>query len=244
MLKPTPQIDENHRHQEVSAALPSTGFTRRGLLTVSAAITGVGLTGVTTLAFGQVPRIRPTNEQVLGPFYPMSLPADQDADLTIIAGKDARALGQVLYVSGLVTNLRGEPVVDAVLEIWQANAVGRYTHPADDNPLPIDPNFEGYAKIRTGPDGSYRFKTVKPGAYPVTPVPGWIRPPHIHFDVKGRASRLLTQMYLEGEALNDKDRFLQGASRKEGLIARYGAPSCQQEPNALVAVWNIVLVAG
>jgi protocatechuate 3,4-dioxygenase beta subunit len=172
------------------------------------------------------------------------LPIDQDADLTVIAGKDARALGKVLYVSGLVTDLRGEPVVDAVLEIWQANAVGRYTHPADDNASPIDPNFEGYAKIRTGPDGSYHFKTVKPGAYPVTPVPGWIRPPHIHFDVKGRASRLMTQMYFEGETLNDKDRFLQGVTRKDALIARYGTPSGPQEPNALVATWNIVLIAG
>lgn len=243
MLKPTPQIEESHRHQEVSATLPGTSFTRRGLLTVSAAITGVGLTGATKLAFGQVPSIRPTPEQVLGPFYPVRLPVDQDADLTVIAGKDTRALGPVLYVSGVVTNLRGEPVAGAVLDIWQANAVGRYTHPADDNPLPIDPNFEGYTKIRTGPDGSYRFKTVKPGAYP-TLVPGWIRPPHIHFDVNGQTSRVVTQMYLEGEALNEKDRFLQGAPRKESLIAKYGSPSGQQEPNALVAVWNIVLRAG
>jgi protocatechuate 3,4-dioxygenase beta subunit len=212
------------------------------MLTASLAITGARLAGITTLAFGQQPGIRPTNEQILGPFYPVLPPADQDADLTIIAGKDARALGQVVYVSGRVINVRGEPVVDAELEIWQANAAGRYTHPSDQNPAPIDPNFEGYAKIRTGPDGGYRFKTVKPGAYPATPSS--TRPPHIHFDVKGRVNRLVTQMYFEGEALNDKDAILQGASRKEGLIARHGAPSGQQEPNALVAVWDIVLRAG
>ena len=147
-----------------------------------------------------------------------------------------------MYVSGRVINVRGKPVADAELEIWQANAAGRYTHPSDQNPAPIDPNFEGYAKIRTGPDGSYRFKTVKPGAYPATPTS--TRPPHIYFDVKGRVNRLVTQMYFEGEALNDKDAILQGASRKEGLIARYGAPSGQQEPTALVVVWNIVLRAG
>jgi protocatechuate 3,4-dioxygenase beta subunit len=246
MLTPTLSVEDHHRHSGAAADLAGNGVTRRGMLTASATLAGAGLAGGMTFAFGQQSGLRPTNEQVLGPFYPVRLPTDQDADLTVIAGKDARALGQILYVNGRVTNVRGEPVGNAELEIWQANAVGRYTHPSDDNPLPIDPNFEGYAKIRTGPDGSYRFKTVKPGAYPVTPVPGWTRPPHIHFDVKGRASRLVTQMYFEGEALNDKDIFFQraSASGKDGLLARYGAPSGQQEPNALVAVWNIVLIAG
>jgi protocatechuate 3,4-dioxygenase beta subunit len=239
-LNPTPQIQEGHSHRANPHSPVGGGLTRRALLTASAAMTG----GIATSAFGQATRVRPTPEQVLGPFFPVQLPVDQDADLTVIAGKQGQALGQVLYLSGLVTNLRGEPVADAVLEIWQANAVGRYTHPADDNTAPIDTNFEGYAKIRTGADGSYRIKTVKPGAYPVTPVPGWIRPPHIHFDVKGRASRLMTQMYFEGESLNDKDKYLQGVQRKEALIARYGVPTGQQEKDSLVATWNIVLIAG
>ena len=242
MLVPTAPIEEDHRHASGAAALPSTGFTRRGMLTASLAMTGAGVAGVTTLAFGQSPGTQITNEQILGPFYPVHKPADQDADLTIIAGKDARALGQIVYVSGRVINVGGEPVVDAELEIWQANAAGRYTHPSDQNPAPIDPNFEGYAKIRTGPDGSWRIKTVKPGAYPASPTS--TRPPHIHFDVKGRVNRLVTQMYFEGEALNDKDEILQRAPRKEGLIARYGAASVQQEPGALAAVWTIVLRVG
>lgn len=244
MYKATPQIPESHLHQQTAVAVTNSGVSRRGLLTMSTAIAGIGFAGFTKSTFAQSPGLRPTPEQVLGPFFPVRLPIDQDADLTVISGKDGRALGQILYVSGIVTNLRGEPVADALLEIWQANALGRYTHPADDNPLSIDPNFEGYAKIRTGADGSYRFKTVKPGAYPVTPVPGWIRPPHIHFDLKGRASRVVTQMYFEGEALNEKDRFLQGVGRKDALIARYGSPTAQQESNALVAVWNIALLAG
>ena len=231
MLRPTASTGNIHRHVSDAATLPGTGVTRRGMLTASLAITGAGLAGITTLAFAQQPGLRPTNEQILGPFYPVRLPADQDADLTIIAGKDGRALGLVVYVSGRVINVRGEPVADAELEIWQANAAGRYTHPSDQNPAPIDPNFEGYTKIRTGPDGSYRFKTVKPGAYPATPTS--TRPPHIHFDVKGRVNRLVTQMYFEGEALNDKDAILQGAPRKEGLIARYGVPSGPQAPNHL-----------
>ncbi len=242
MLKPTPPIEDNQLHWQATAAPATTGFTRRTVLTASAASIGAQLAGAGSLAFAQQPGLRPTNEQVLGPFYPVRMPLDQDADLTVIAGKEARALGQVVYLSGRVMNLRGEPVVDAELELWQANAVGRYNHPSDQNPLPVDPNFEGYARIRTGPDGSWRVKTIKPGAYPATA--SWTRPPHIHFDIKGRASRLVTQMYFEGEELNDKDRILQGAARKEGLISRYDAPSGQQERNALVAVWNVVLLAG
>ncbi len=106
----------------------------------------------------------------------------------------------------------------------------------------MDPNFDGYARIRTDADGSYRFKTVKPGAYPASP--NWMRPPHIHFDVKGRASRLVTQMYFEGEALNESDELLERQTRKEGLISLYIARSGKQEAAALVAVWDIVLAAG
>ncbi|MBL8341180.1 MAG: intradiol ring-cleavage dioxygenase [Rubrivivax sp.] len=199
------------------------------------------------LAFAQQAPARATAEQVIGPFYPVRLPADQDADLTVIAGKDgkdARALGTIVYLSGRVTSLRGEPVPNAEIELWQANAAGRYTHAADVNPQPLDPHFDGYARIRTDAEGRYRFKTIKPGAYPATPT--WMRPPHIHFDVRGQQSRLVTQMYFEGEELNAKDRFFDRLSPtgKEGLLARYNASPAQQEPGALVAVWNIVLMAG
>lgn len=246
MYSPTPSIDEGHPHSHASSALLGHGFSRRRMLTASAAITGAGLTGGVNLAFSQQAPARPTPEQVIGPFYPVRLPADQDADLTVISGKDARALGTFLYLSGRVTNPSGEPVPNAEIEVWQANAVGRYTHAADDNPQPVDPNFEGYARIRTDPEGRYRFKTIKPGAYPVSVVPGWVRPPHIHFEVRGRESRLVTQLYFEGEDLNAKDRFFDRLSPagKEGLLARYAARSAQHEPNALVAVWNIVLRTG
>ena len=242
MLIPTTQIQESHQHFDFVAAPAGIGLTRRRVLTAATAIAGTVLAGGMTPACGQQPLARPTNGQILGPFYPVRRPTDEDADLTIIAGRDTRALGEIVYLSGRVTNARGEPVIDAELEIWQANAAGRYDHPADPNTKPVDPNFQGFARIRTGPDGSYRIKTVKPGAYPATP--NWMRPPHIHFDVKGRGSRLVTQMYFEGEALNEKDKLLQDSSRKEGLIARYGSPSGAQESNALVAVWNIVLAAG
>jgi protocatechuate 3,4-dioxygenase beta subunit len=245
MYSPTPSIDDGHTHFHAGPQAVVPGCTRRRLLAASAAITGAGLTGVVMPAFSQQPAARSTAEQVIGPFYPVRLPADQDADLPVIAGKrDARALGTMVYFSGRITNLRGEPVRDAELELWQANAAGRYTHPADDNPKPVDPHFDGYARVRTDADGRYRFKTIKPGAYPA--APGWVRPPHIHFDVRGKASRLVTQMYFEGEELNAKDRYFDrlSAAGKEALVARYGTRSAEHEPDALVAVWDIVLRAG
>ena len=248
MLKPTASTEENHPHIHVRSSKSLTqqtqGITRRSMLTASAALTGAAMTGVMSAAFAQKANLRPTSEQVMGPFYPMTLPADQDADLTVIAGKSGRALGQIVYVSGRVTNVRGEPVANAELEIWQANSVGRYSHPGDQGSPPLDPNFEGYAKIRTGADGNYSFKTVKPAAYPAGE--GWMRPPHIHFDIKGRARRLVTQMYFAGEALNEKDKLFTSASAegRKSLLARHGTPSGKQERDALVALWDVVLVSG
>ena len=245
LLTPTAPTEENHPHIHVPTSLQTEGITRRSMLTASAALTGAAMAGIISPVWAQQSRIRPTSEQVMGPFYPVTLPVDQDADLTVIAGKNGRALGQIVYVSGRVTNLRGEPVANAELEIWQANSVGRYTHPGDQSPALIDPNFEGYAKIRTGADGNYSFKTVKPAAYP-TGIDGWLRPPHIHFDIKGRASRLVTQMYFAGEALNEKDKLFTSASvdGRKSLTARYGVPSGKQERDALVALWDVVLVSG
>jgi protocatechuate 3,4-dioxygenase beta subunit len=136
-------------------------------------------------------------------------------------------------------NTRGEPVADAVLEIWQANAAGRYAHPGDDNKAPLDPNFQGYARIRTGADGSYRFKTVNPGPYAG-------RTRHIHFDVKGRNTRLVTQMYFEGDPLNEKDGLLKrrSAESRKTLISRPVTPTGTQERDALVVTWDIVLASG
>ena len=97
-------------------------------------------------------------------------------------------MGQVLHVSGRVLNCDGMPVPNAKLDIWQANSFGRYRHPSDRNPAPLDPNFNGFAELASDADGSYRFVTIKPSSYPV--AANIIRPAHIHFDVTGRSNRL------------------------------------------------------
>ena len=148
-----------------------------------------------------------TARQTRGPFYPVSQKPDSDADLTTIPGKAEKASGQVAVVTGRVRDLDCRPLGGAKVEIWQACASGRYDHPRDRNPAPLDPHFQYWGEIVTAEDGSFSFRTIKPGAYPFQP--GWDRPPHIHFQVKAEGySTLVTQMYFEGEELNDKDRIL------------------------------------
>ena len=148
------------------------------ILKMAALVAGAGLTSVPApgLAQAKLPR---TPGQILGPFYPVTTKPLHTTDLTIVPGRNGRADGEILYVSGRVLNLAGEPVRDAEIQIWQANRHGRYTHPSDDNPAPLDPNFEGFAVLKTDGDGQYRFKTIKPGGYPAGP--NLIRPPHVHF---------------------------------------------------------------
>src|SRR5205085_12438087 len=114
-------------------------------------------------------------------------------------------------------NRDGVPVSGARLVVWQANSFGRYAHPNDFNPAPLDTCFDGFGEILSDLDGAYRIKTVKPGAYPAGP--DWMRPPHIHFEVLGKFERLVTQMYFPGEPLNACDRLLNSALRPDLLIA-------------------------
>jgi protocatechuate 3,4-dioxygenase beta subunit len=156
-----------------------------------------------------------TSTQTIGPFYPVERPLDQDADLTRLASSAAPAKGQVIEVTGRVLGPDGRPVPNAKLDIWQANAAGRYAHPGDDNTAPQDPGFQGSAVIRTDAEGRYLFRTVKPGLYPG-------RTRHIHFDVTGRSQRLITQMYFPGEPGNAKDVLLSRLPERNraAMIAR------------------------
>ena len=160
--------------------------------------------------------LKQTPSAGMGPFYPLTKPPETDADLSLVAGK--RALGQVIEISGRVFDFRGNPISGAEVKIWQANAAGRYAHPADTNTAPLDPNFQGAGQLTTDRLGRYRFVTIKPGAYPLGDgLPP--RPPHIHLDVQGNDSTLITQMLFPGEALNASDLIIPSFKRA-ALTAR------------------------
>lgn len=183
-----------------------------------------------------------TPGQILGPYYPVARPAEGDSDLTIIAGRSARASGQLVRISGRLLNERGQAVPSAAIQIWQADGQGHYNHPSDKSTEAADPNFQGYASIQSDRYGRYEFTTVRPGPYRDDGA-GGMRAPHIHFDVTGRVNRLVTQMYFEGESLNDDDRVLAFAlGGRERLIAKYRDRAGAGTLNLLE--WDIVLRDG
>lgn len=161
---------------------------------------------------------RSTPSQELGPFYPTVRPLDQDADLTQLQGSGGTATGEVIDVFGTVTNQDGRPISGATLDLWQANAAGRYIHGGDQREeLPLDPHFQGSAVLTTDDEGRYRFRTIRPGIYAFGGTP---RPRHIHFDIKSRQARLTTQMYFPGEAENALEKIAEDSL----LVARAQGP--------------------
>lgn len=140
-----------------------------------------------------------------------------DHDLSRPVPGGARAMGQLIHVSGRVTDEDGTPIAGAVIELWQANAAGKYIHEADRHEAPLDPNFTGWGRLVTGGEGEYEFITIKPGAYPVTESDWWWRPPHIHFSIIGPSwmNRYVTQMFFPGEPLNEIDLLLNGVRDPE-----------------------------
>jgi protocatechuate 3,4-dioxygenase beta subunit len=138
---------------------------------------------------------------VPGPFIPAGFVRDRDNDLT--AQGKSLPLGERMVVSGRVLDADGRPVRRSLVEIWQANASGRYDHPGDTHDAPLDPNFHGLGRTLTDDGGEYRFVTIKPGSYPWLNHPFAWRPQHIHFSLFGNApiQRLITQMYFPGDPL-------------------------------------------
>jgi protocatechuate 3,4-dioxygenase, beta subunit len=186
-------------------------FDRRQLL-VRGGLLGLGMAASPLLRAAE--QCLGTPVQTEGPFFPVAEHPDLDLDLTRVTGHAQRAQGRVVLVRGQVRDLDCAPLPGAVIEVWQACASGRYDHPLDDNPAPLDPDFQYTGRITADAGGQYRFRTIKPGAYPIGP--SLRRPPHIHFKVMaaGRGT-LVTQMYFEGEPWNARDGILGSLSRDE-----------------------------
>ncbi len=136
-----------------------------------------------------------------GPVYPYGCLEPTDNDLT--KQHAGEPLGERIVVQGRVLDEHGRPVPNTLVEVWQANAAGRYAHKLDAHPAPLDPNFSGAGRMLTDDSGTYRLTTIKPGAYPWKNHPNAWRPAHIHFSIFGTnfLSRLVTQMYFPGDPL-------------------------------------------
>ncbi len=146
-------------------------------------------------------RMVPTLSELTGPRIAAERLGPCAADLT--AGHSGEPIGQRIFVGGRVLDENGRPITDTVIELWQCNAAGRYRHPDDRHDAPLDPNFSGVGQAITDAEGRYRFKTIRPGAYPWRNHANAWRPAHIHFSLFGPAfaTRLVTQMYFPADPL-------------------------------------------
>ena len=160
------------------------------------------------------------------------------------APQPGEPLGERIIVTGRVLDGDGRPIPDTLVEVWQANAGGRYRHDGDRHPAPLDPNFSGAGRCLTDAEGRFRFVTVKPGAYPWKNHPNAWRPAHIHFSLFGRAftQRLITQMYFPGDPLFPFDPILGSVpeAARERLVSRLDMDLTTPEW-ALGYRWDIVL---
>jgi protocatechuate 3,4-dioxygenase beta subunit len=181
-----------------------------------------------------------------GPVFGTDVVGPLDGDLT--RQHDGEPLGERIIVGGRLLDEDGRPLRGALIEVWQANAAGRYRHDVDRHPAPLDPNFSGAGRCLTDDEGRYRFVSIKPGAYPWGNHPNAWRPAHIHFSVFGRAfsQRLVTQMYFPGDPLIDYDPIIHAVRDPRArrlLIARFDLEHTEEQW-ALAYHWDIVLGRG
>jgi protocatechuate 3,4-dioxygenase beta subunit len=178
-----------------------------------------------------------TPRQTEGPFYPDKLPLDTDNDLIIINDSITPAVGAITHLSGRILDAKGNPLRNALVEIWQVDNNGAYLHSHSGNAAKRDKNFQGFGRFLTGSSGDYYFRTIKP-----VPYPG--RTPHIHFAVKMRdREKWTTQCYVKGAAGNDRDgilRSIQDSKAREAVMVDF-APVKGSRVGELAARFDIVM---
>jgi protocatechuate 3,4-dioxygenase beta subunit len=160
--------------------------------------------------------LKHTLSELTGPLYSNNKIGNYDNDLTKNGIKNGEPIGERIIVAGKVMDESGRPVRNTLVEVWQANAAGRYIHKVDQHNAPLDPNFLGAGRCLTDDEGNYKFYTIKPGAYPWGNHPNAWRPNHIHFSLFGNqiTSRLVTQMYFPGDPLLEYDPVFLGVPEK------------------------------
>ena len=201
--------------------------TRRTLLKATAA--GLLLPAAETLA-----ALKKTPPATEGPFYPVEIPLDADADLVQVEGMSRPATGLVTHVTGKVVDQNGNPIAGAKVEIWQCDAFGAYKHPGDRGDI-SEPEFQGYGFTSTTDGGEYRFRTIRPVSYPG-------RTPHIHAKITAPGMpTLTTQFYVEGEEQNSRDFLYRRVpeDRRAMVTARY--PTSAEETDTVIPSYTVVI---
>lgn len=200
-----------------------------GSLTISTA--AVWAPGAFATALEQTP------SQTEGPFYPDRLPLDTDNDLIVVNDALSHAVGEITHLSGRILDVGGEPIRNALVEIWQVDAKGAYLHSRSARRGSRDGNFQGFGRFLTGSTGEYYFRTIKPVAYPG-------RTPHIHFAVKRKGQeKFTTQCYVKGEPRNQRDgvlRSIRDPKARDSVIIDF-APVAGSKLGELAARFDIVL---
>jgi len=178
-----------------------------------------------------------TPAQTEGPFYPDHLPLDTDNDLIIVNDDLTPAVGDITHLSGRILGPSGQPIRNALVEIWQADHSGVYLHSGSDNKPKQDKNFQGFGRFLTGSSGEYYFRTIKP-----VPYPG--RAPHIHFMLKTKGhDKWTTQCYIKGESRNEKDGIYMGIKdlkARDSVTIDFN-PIKESRAGELAAKFDIVL---
>ncbi|QJE96096.1 protocatechuate 3,4-dioxygenase [Luteolibacter luteus] len=204
---------------------------RRFLRNFSLSAAGLWVPG----AFAEALTLTP--KQTEGPFYPVDLPLDTDNDLIILNDGLTPALGSVTHLSGRVTDAKGEPIRNALVEIWQVDHHGVYLHKGSSDHEKRDANFQGFGRFMTGSSGEYYFRTIKPVAYPG-------RTPHIHFAVKMKGrEKWTTQCYIKGEKQNEADgviKAIKDEKQRASVIVDF-APIPGLATGELAARFDIVM---
>lgn len=188
--------------------------------------------------------LKQTLSEMTGPVYGQESVGPLDHDMTKNARVNGEPLGERIVVAGRVLDEDGKPLPNTLLEVWQANAAGRYVHKNDQHDAPLDPNFRGSGRCVTDADGRYKFYSIKPGAYPWGNHPNGWRPNHIHFSLFGPSfiTRLVTQMYFPGDPLLDLDPIYKSSpeGRRELMVSKFDLDVTEPE-FALGYTFDIVL---
>jgi protocatechuate 3,4-dioxygenase beta subunit len=222
-----------------SLILPGRRAFLRTMTFGAAALTTNGLYFTTPGLFAEQLELVRTPAQTEGPFYPNKLPLDTDNDLLIVNDSITPAVGEVTYLSGKVLDAKGNPVRNALVEIWQCDGKGVYLHTNDSGPKKDqqDKNFQGFGRFITSSTGEYYFRTIKP-----VPYPG--RTPHIHFKIKrGGKELLVTQCYIKGHPGNARDGIYQSirdAKQRDSVTIDF-TPLKESKIGEVTAKFDIIL---